>query len=72
MCGAVSGETDDYDEELSEGNKAEDIRRKHCLDVLILYIADDVGAVGTAGVVNCRDGFGQIRSRTWQVKLNCR
>lgn len=56
MCGAVSGRQT-FDEELSEGNEAEDIRRKHCVDVLILYIADDVGAVGAAGVVNCRDRF---------------
>lgn len=46
-----------FDEELSEGNEAEDIRRKHSVDVLILYIADDVGAVGAASVVNCRDDF---------------
>jgi hypothetical protein len=56
MCGAVSGRQT-FDQELSEGNEAEDIRRKHCVDVLILYIADDVGAMGAAGVVNCRDRF---------------
>jgi hypothetical protein len=56
MCGAVSGRQT-FDEELSEGNEAEDIRRKHCVDVLILYMADDVGAVGAAGVVYCRGVF---------------
>ena len=59
-CGAVSGRQT-FDEELSEGYEAEDIRRKHGADVLILYIADDVGAVGAAGVVNCHDGFGKMR-----------
>ena len=68
MCGAVCGRQT-FDEELSEGNEPEDIRRKHCVDVLILYIADDVGAVGTAGVVTCRDGFGKMRSKTRQVEL---
>jgi hypothetical protein len=53
-----------FDEELSERNEAEDIRRKHSIDVLILYIADDVGAVGAAGVVNCRDGFENAASGT--------
>jgi hypothetical protein len=67
MCGAVSGRQT-FDEELSEGNEAEDIRRKHSVDVLILYIADDIGAVRAAGVVNCRDG-GKVRSKTRQVEL---
>jgi len=57
MCGAVSGRQT-FDEELNEGNEAEDIRRKHSVDVLILYIADDVGAMGAASVIDCRDGFG--------------
>lgn len=54
---SVAGGRQTFDEELSEGNEAENIRRKHCVDVLILYIANDVGAVGAAGVVDCRDGF---------------
>lgn len=54
-CAAGGRQT--FDEELSEGNEAENIRRKHCVDVLILYIANDVGAVGAAGVVNCRGWF---------------
>lgn len=53
-----------FDEELSEGNEAKDIRRKHSVDVLILYIANDVGTVGAASVVNCRDSFGKMRSET--------
>jgi hypothetical protein len=48
-----------FDEELSEGNEAKDIRRKHSVDVLILYIANDVGTVGAASVVNCRDSSGR-------------
>ena len=68
MCGAVSGRQT-FDEELSEGNEAKDIRRKHGVDVFILYIADDVGAVGAAGVVNCRDGFGKKISKMRQVEL---
>ena len=68
MCGAVSSRQT-FDEELSAGNEAEDIRRKHCVDVLILYITDNVGAVGAAGVVNCRDGFGKMRPKTRQVEL---
>ena len=56
MCGAVSGRQT-FDEELSERNETEDIRRKHCVDILILYIANDVGTVRAAGVVNCRERF---------------
>ena len=67
-CDAVNGRQT-FDEELSEGNEAKDIRRKHGVDVLILYIADDVDAVGAAGVVNCRDGFGKMRLKMRQVKL---
>lgn len=59
-----------FDEELSEGNKANDIRRKHSVDVLILYIADGVGAVGATSVVNCRDGFEKMRLKTRQMELN--
>lgn len=54
---SAAGGRQTFDEELSEGNEAENIRRKHCVDVLILYIANDVGAVGAAGVVNCRRWF---------------
>ena len=63
MCGAVSGRQT-FDEELNEGNEAEDIRRKHSVDVLILYIADDVGAMGAASVIDCRDGFGRMSLKT--------
>jgi hypothetical protein len=52
-----------FDKELSDGNEAEDIRREHSVDVLILYVADDVGTVGAASVVNYRDGFGKMRSK---------
>jgi hypothetical protein len=67
MCGAGSGRQT-FDEELREGNEAEDIRRKHCVDVLILYMADGGNAEGAAGVVNCRDGFRNMRSKTRQVE----
>lgn len=58
-----------FDEELSDGNEAKDIRRKHGADVLILYIADDVGAVGATSVVNCHDGFGNMKLITRQVEV---
>ena len=41
-----------FDDELGEGNEAEDICREHSVDVLVLYIANAVDAMGAAGVVD--------------------
>lgn len=65
---SAAGGRQTFDEKLSEGNEAENISRKHCVDVLILYIANDVGAVGAAGVVNCRRWF-QKDGKLQQVRL---
>jgi len=49
-----------FDEELGEGYEAENVRREHSVDVLILYIANAIDAVGATGVVYCRDSLGKM------------
>ena len=44
-----------FHEELREGNETEDVRGEHRIDVLVLDIADAVGAMSAASVVDCRD-----------------
>jgi hypothetical protein len=49
-----------FDKELGEGYEAENVRREHSVDVLILYTANPIDAVGAAGVVDCRNSFGKM------------
>jgi hypothetical protein len=55
-----------FHEELGEGNEAEDVYREHSVNVPVLYIANFIDAVGAAGVVHCRDGFGKTKLKRAQ------